>query len=345
MATARVFQVQVREVVRETAAACSFVLDPLTDDGALDYRPGQFLTVRVPADGASLARCYSMSSAPDLGEPPRITVKRVQGGVGSNWLCDNAVKGTVLDVIAPAGRFVPVSLDRDLVVYAGGSGITPIMSIVKAVMAAGTGRVAMLYANRDESSVIFAGELRALQERHPDRLFVTHWLESLSGVPTEDVLRQFAAPFPSRDVFVCGPGPFMESVRCGLTGPGSSGSPGRAVHIEEYRSLSGDPFGSGEPVPDEGGAAAEAVIRLNGDEHTVRWPENNRLLDVLLAAGMDVPYSCREGSCSACACILLEGEVAHDANTILEEQDLEDGVILPCQARALTERVVVSYDH
>lgn len=341
-------RVRVAEVIAETADARSLVLQPVdpADAGRLAHRPGQFLTLRVPTpDGGRTARCYSLASSPEAGEPPKITVKRVAGGIGSNWICDEVGAGTELEVLRPGGTFTPASLDEDLLLFAGGSGITPVMSILKSVLHAGTGRVALVYANRDERSVIFRDELAALTARHPDRLHVVHLLESVQGLPTPAVLRALAAPLTDRRAFVCGPGPFMDAVSATLAG---LGVPSGRVHVEKYASLTGDPFAEPEPSPAgpaEGAGPAGAVeVTLDGATTTVDWPAGATLLDTLLAAGLEAPYSCREGACSACACRVLAGEVDMARNEVLEKEDLDDGYVLACQATARTPRVTVSYD-
>ncbi|MFA1551007.1 2Fe-2S iron-sulfur cluster-binding protein [Actinomadura chokoriensis] len=330
---------RVVEVVHETADAHSLVLEPAEGDrDRFTYRPGQFLTVRVPAGDGWAARCYSLCSSPLTDDRLKVTVKRVAGGLGSNWICDNVASGDVLEVLRPAGTFTPASLDDDLLLVAGGSGITPVMSILKSCLAGGSGKVALLYANRDERSVIFADELRELTERHPERLTVVHLLESVQGLPTPAVLRSLAAPYTGRQAFVCGPEVFMDLVT------GTFTDLGVRVHVERFFSLEGDPFEEPEEAAEDTGDAGEIEVEMDGETRTVPWPKSERLLDALLRAGVDAPFSCREGSCSACACVVQEGEVTLDANTVLDEQDLADGLILACQARPVTDRLKITYD-
>ena len=183
-------KVPVAGVIRETDDASSLVLDvPASLAGAFAYSPGQFITVRVPSDQTgSVARCYSLCSSPHAGDLPAITVKRKAGGYASNWILDNVTAGTVLDVLPPAGTFCPRSLDGDCLLFAAGSGITPVISILKSVLAAGRGRVALVYANRDERSVIFSGELRRLaaSAEGEGRLVVLHWLDALQDAAEID---------------------------------------------------------------------------------------------------------------------------------------------------------------
>jgi 3-ketosteroid 9alpha-monooxygenase subunit B len=337
-------RVRVVEVVRETADAHSLVLEP--EDPAnfpLDYRPGQFLTVRVPSEReGGAARCYSLSSSPHCAERLKITVKRTVGGYGSNWLCDNAVEGSVLEVLRPSGTFSPKSLDGDLLLLAGGSGITPVMSILKSVLSSGTGAVALVYANRDEASVIFRDELITLTKEHPERLTVVHWLESVQGLPSAAGLRALTAPYAGREVFVCGPGPFMDLAVSSLA---QAGVPGDRLHVERFTSLTGDPFaGTVEVELPTDGPVTTVDVELDGEKSTVSWPAGVKLLDALRAAGLDAPFSCREGACSACACMVLEGEVTLEHNEVLDDNDLADGLILACQALPVTERLSITYE-
>ncbi|WP_310739561.1 ferredoxin--NADP reductase [Microbispora sp. H10830] len=336
-------RVRVVEVIRETADAHSLVLEPAGGDAArLAYKPGQFLTIRVPTtrpEGA--ARCYSLSSSPVCDDKLKVTVKRTRGGYGSNWICDNVAEGDVLEVLRPSGLFTPASLDEDLLLLAGGSGVTPVMSILKSCLRGGTGAVVLVYANRDESSVIFRDELVALAAEHGDRLTVVHWLESVQGLPTAAGLAGLTRPYAGREAFVCGPGPFMDLAVDVLT---RHGTPPERVHVEKFESLATDPFAETEVVLDSAGPTSTVEVELDGETRTLAWPRGNKLLDVLLRAGLDAPFSCREGSCSACACVLLEGEVELEHNTVLDRQDLADGLILACQAIPLSDRLKVTYD-
>jgi len=188
-----VLELQVADVVAETDDARCLVFK--VPDGAqipaqrLAYAPGQFLTLRVPSDRTgSVARCYSLCSSPFTDDALTVTVKRTEGGYASNWLCDHAHPGMKLHVLAPSGTFVPPTLDADFLLVAAGSGITPMMSICTSALIEGGGKVVLLYANRDENSVIFGTALRDLAAKYPDRLTVVHWLESVQGLPTAGAL-------------------------------------------------------------------------------------------------------------------------------------------------------------
>ena len=333
------YQVPVAKVIRETGDASSLVLDvppQLADTFA--YGPGQFITVRVPSDQTgSVARCYSLCSSPHTGDLPAITVKRTAGGYASNWILDNVAAGTVLDLLPPAGTFCPPSLDGEFLLFAAGSGITPVISILKSVLAAGRGRVALVYANRDDQSVIFADELRKIATSAGGRLTVMHWLDSVQGTPAAAAIATMAQPYATWEPYVCGPDPYLTVVRAAL---GQLGVPAKRIRTERFLSLAENPF---EDTPTTGGVAATLSVELDGATRVLPWPAGARMLDVLVAAGLEAPYSCRQGICGACACHLTGGEVEMAHNEVLEEADLADGYILACQAVPLTPDVSITY--
>jgi 3-ketosteroid 9alpha-monooxygenase subunit B len=334
-------RVRVREIVRETDDACSVVLDaPARAD--FSYQPGQFLTLRLPAEGGHVGRCYSLCSSPHVDDELRIAVKRVREGLGSNWINDTLAVGDEIECLPPSGVFVPKSFDDDLLLFAGGSGITPVLSILKSALAIGSGQVVLVYANQHERSVIFGDRLRELADTHPDRLHVVHWLESVQGLPSRPLLRAFIKPYSAYTAFLCGPSPFMETVTHALR---DCGVPPARIHIERFQSLTGDPFTvqSTATRADERGETTRLTVELDGETHEFDWPRHTKLLDFLLAQGVKAPYSCRLGQCSACACILDDGEVKMLTNEILEREDLDEGYVLGCQSLPLTDVVKIRY--
>lgn len=361
----RSFDLRVVAVVQETPDASSFSFE--APEGARDlfaYRPGQFLTLAVPTvDGEPVvARCYSLSSSPYDDGPLTVTVKRTAGGYASNWLCDNLRVGSTLRALPPSGLLTPSDLDADLLLLAGGSGITPIISILRSALVRGSGRIALLYANRDAPSTIFARELAALAASHPERLHVVHWLESDRGLPSAQGVRAFAEPFACADAFVCGPEPFMDLAMTVLR---ELGLPRERRHREKFLSLRGNPFGdAGEQAAaareleeaDEGAGSDDAVegrppaltrveITLEGSTYTFDdWGPTTRLIEHLESKGLAPPFSCREGQCSTCAVRLLEGEVKMLANEVLDDEDLEDGIRLACQSLPVTDLVRAEYE-
>ncbi|GAA4825621.1 2Fe-2S iron-sulfur cluster-binding protein [Nocardioides caeni] len=359
------FVLDVVGVVEETADAKSISF--AVPEGAAEkfaYTPGQFLTVAVPSDQTGLAaRCYSLSSSPHDGGPLTVTVKRTADGYASNWICDNLAVGDTLRVLPPSGIFTPKDINADLLLFGGGSGVTPIMSITRTALVEGAGRIVVFYANRDERSVIFADELTRLAAEHPDRLQVIHWLESVQGLPTQEQMKAFARQYAGFDSFVCGPAPFMKMVTSVLK---ELEVPRELRHQEKFVSLGGNPFGDVAEIQaaeeeiaaaesDDDAAAADAFgdlpagpvkleVELDGEEHTFDdWDPRTKMLDFLESKGVKAPYSCREGECSACAIRLVEGDVKMIHNDVLDKDDLEDGIRLGCQALPLTDTVKVSY--
>ncbi len=361
------FDLKVVDVVEETADAhsISFEVPPGAEE-QFAYKPGQFLTLAVPSDRTGVAaRCYSLCSSPVGGGPLTITVKRTEDGYASNWICDHLREGDTIRSLPPSGIFTPASLSADLLLFAGGSGVTPVMSITRTALQQGTGRIVVFYANRDERSVIFAGELSRLAADYPERLVVVHWLESVQGLPSQEQLKAFAAGYPSYDAFVCGPAPFMKLTVAALKG---LGFPRERRHQEKFVSLGGNPFGDlhdqevaeheiEDAERDEDDAAQDAAahegqpqgpvrleVELDGQEYAFDdWAPGTKLLEHLESKGVKAPYSCREGECSACAVRLLEGEVKMLNNDVLDDDDLADGIRLGCQALPVTDVVRVTY--
>lgn len=338
-----VLELTVVEVVQETEEAVSIVFD--VPERSLDtcrYRPGQFLTLRVPSEHTPAARCYSLSSSPHLDDRLVVTVKRTIGGYASNWLCNNARPGLTLASLPPSGRFSPGSLDADLLLIAAGSGITPLMSILTSALLGGSATVYLFFANADRGTVIFGSDLDDMMIEFPDRLFVDHWLESEDGRPTVDALVQRLGAYHRYDAFVCGPGPFMDVATSALELIGTP--PGR-IHVERFRSLSGDPFVDIDARSDaEATEPAGLEIDRGGERTTLRWPRNRTLLDVLLGQGLNAPYSCREGECSACAVRVVDGEVRMIRNQTLVDADIRLGLTLACQALPVSDHVGIAFD-
>jgi len=335
-------RLRVAAVVAETAEACSLVFDVPADlAGAFEYQPGQFLTLRVPSErDGSVARCYSLCSSPLTGDPLTVTVKQTPEGYASRWIATHVAAGTELDVLPPAGMFVPRSLDDDILLLAAGSGITPAMSILKSVLAGGTGRVVLVYANRDERSVIFGSALRELAAWAGSRLLVVHWLDVLQGLPAGPQLAPLVRPYAGYQIFASGPDPFLSAVR---EAAGAVGVPPRTVRVERFLSLQHNPFDAAA-APELAGVAATLRVTLDGETRALGWPAGVRMLDLLIDADLDPPYSCREGICGACACQLTGGKVEMVSNEVLDDADLADGYILACQSVAVTPEVSVTYE-
>ena len=326
----------VTDVVDETADARSFVLDvPAPLAATFAYVAGQFCTFRAMLDGQPVERCYSMSSSPDTGEPLTVTVKRVPGGRMSNWMNDALRPGDAIDVLPPAGRFVLRDADTPIVAYAGGSGITPVLSIVKTALATTSREVRLVYANRDRGSVIFAGALAALCSRFGDRLSVRHHLDAEGGLLDAVACAAFAGDRAHADFYVCGPAPYMDVVAAGLEL--HDVDRGR-IFVERF-----DPGGDATPLA-VASDTESLVIRLDGRRHTIAYESGDTVLEAARRAGLGPRFNCQSGSCATCMAFLDEGAATMRHNDALTADEVAEGWILTCQAVPTSRTVVVDYD-
>jgi 3-ketosteroid 9alpha-monooxygenase subunit B len=337
---------RVAEVIEETHDAKSFVLEvPASLAPTFRCRAGQFITFRIPWNDFRIARCYSLSSSPELGEPLKVTVKRVDGGRMSNWLNDRVKPGDRLDVRPPAGAFLlRDDPGRPLCLFAGGSGITPVISLIKTALASTRRRIRLVYANREARSVIFEAELGELGRRHPDRLSVHHHLDDRSGLLGPAPLAALVRGFEDADFYVCGPTPYMDAVEAALE---SLGAERPRVHFERFVSAVDPDRRSAAPGPAPSPAdGLPRAFRLTFESrtHEVPYLPGKTLLECAKAAGIEPPFSCEEGYCSCCMALLRAGKVEMAANEALSARDLAAGFVLTCQARPLTPEIWVDYD-
>lgn len=342
MSQSNYFDLPVAAVIQETHDACSFEFDvPQALQSDFKYRPGQFLTLRIPWQDDWLPRCYSLSSSPYEAERLRVTVKRVDDGRGSNWLCDTIKAGDTVQVLKPAGVFVPKDLDQDFLLFAGGSGVTPVLSILRSALTQGTGRIRLLYANRDERSVIFKETLKELAAEFPERLQVIHWLDSVQGHTSPRQLARMAEGMPEAQVFVCGPEPFMQCVEQAMKLAGISG---KSVHVERFVSLPGESETHIETVVEhEGSKATHLTVELDGETREIECETGEVLLAAMQREGMKPPHSCLVGSCATCMCTLVSGDVDLLANEALDGDELAEGWTLACQAVATSDKVHLKF--
>lgn len=345
------FPLEVSDVVTETDDAITISLRiPEELNDVFTFTAGQFLTVAIPSDRTGLvARCYSLSSTPHSGLH-QITVKRTPKGYASNWLCRNLKPGHTLRVLPPNGVFTLRDPSQDLLLFAAGSGITPVISIARTALEKGEAQVVLLYANRDARSVIFAAALRELTEKYAPRFLIIHWLESVQGLPGKPQLQALAQRFPAYNAFVCGPAPFMQAAIDALR---VAGFPRSRRHQEKFITLDNNPFDTAvgnTPVSSDrntmtgSGMAFTIEVEISGKKHVFDdWHDDQVLLEYLESKGIDVPFSCREGQCSACACVLLEGEMRMKHNEVLDEEDIADGVRLACQSLPVAGKIRIEY--
>ena len=325
--------------------------------GEFRFTQGQHLTLRHTLDGVEQRRSYSICSGVDDGEL-RVGVRKVPGGVFSSWLHANLKAGDTLYVMTPEGRFfVPLAPAeaRHYLGIAGGSGITPILSIMKTVLAAEPlAHFTLIYANRRQRSTMFMEELEDLKNRYLTRLVLHHVFSQeqmdsplQTGRLTRDKLAEFLGPLidpASIDhAFICGPHGFNDEAEAALV---AAGVPTEHVHIERF----GIPVPAGTvPARQEArpGDAPEAHVTIvrDGIAREIEFhAADGNILDAAAAAGLEVPFSCKSGVCCTCRAKLIEGEVRMERNFALEKHEVAAGFVLTCQSHPLTERVTLSFD-
>jgi ring-1,2-phenylacetyl-CoA epoxidase subunit PaaE len=354
--TPKFHRLSVDDLRRESADAISMsfaVPEELAEDYA--FTPGQYLTLRTTLDGEEVRRSYSICSGPDDREI-RIAVKKVDGGAFSSWALDELKSGDQLDVMTPTGRFgVAHSPDeaRIHVGFAAGSGITPIMSIIRGVLAREPkSRFFLFYGNRATSGILFRQALEDLKDRFMGRLSVFHVLSQeeqdlpiLHGRLDRDkvaVLLRSMVPAAAIDhLFICGPVAMSEEIAATCEELGVSAD---RVHVERFVSgLGGKPRPKTVIAPEAPPKAIASLI-VDGKRRDVPVADGEAILDAALRAGVDLPYACRGGMCSTCRARIVEGETQMDVNYSLEPWELQAGFVLTCQAHPISDRVVVDYD-
>ena len=342
-ATASCVELCVANVIDETHDSRSLVFEiPAELAERFRYRPGQFLSFKIPYAGHVLTRSYSLASSPDSDREHKVTIKRVEDGRISNWMNDQVEAGTRLMVVPPAGTFVLNDSDCGIVLFGGGSGITLVISIIKSALAATRRSMKLIYANRDVRSIIFKAELDELVRTHPDRLKVVHRLDEVDGFLDRDDVKRHVGSEVESDFYLCGPGPLMAIVEEALR---ELHVDHELVHVERFVSppdpglhVEGAiPEVSDESVPDT------ITIVLDGETREVPYQTGEKILRAVRAAGLDAPYSCEEGYCSCCMAKLAAGEVKMDTNDCLPKGLLDEGWVLTCQARCVSGKIRIEY--
>ncbi|HZU80148.1 MAG TPA: ferredoxin--NADP reductase [Acidimicrobiales bacterium] len=332
--------IRVAEVVQETADAVSLVLEVPTElADVFAYEPGQFCNLRVAVDGEPQMRCYSMSSAPVMDEAMQVTVKRVPGGIVSNWIVDRVRDGDTVELSPPTGFFQLTDTAGPFVAFAAGSGITPVLSLVKTALVTTSRVVRLHYANRDAQSVIFDTTLSELETRYPDRLTVVRTFDVEHGLLTADAVTAFADE-SARDgeFYLCGPGPYMEVVEQGL---GILRVEAERIRIERFAQT--DLRMGAPPAAPEPAQATRVTIELDGRTDVTDHRAGTTILQTARQMGMAPPFSCESGSCATCMARIVEGSVSMFVNNALTPEEVEEGWILTCQSVPTSAAVRVVY--
>jgi len=346
---------KVIDVVRETPDAVSVAFEvPPALKADYKYKQGQYLTLKFNIKGEELRRSYSICSSPVDENELRVAIKKVKDGRVSTYINDNLKAGDVIEVMTPMGNFfteMNAANKKNYILFGGGSGITPMLSILKTVLKSEPlSRVTLFYGNNDESSIIFKKQIEQLAVANADRLNVIHVLntapnghpEKLKGMMTKEknieLVKDYVDMSADNEYFICGPGPMMENVVNALK---EIKIPEPKVHIEYFTA----PVNPDEVKPSaDVTSGASATIVIDGDEHAVTLQDNETILEAAMRIGLDAPYACQGGSCCTCRALLEEGKVDMAVNYALSASEVKQGFILTCQSRPTTDKVVVNYE-
>lgn len=340
------FKVKVKEVIRETSDAVSLVLD----FPKINYKAGQFLTLNFNIKGQSIQRSYSLSSSPALDELPTITVKKVHNGIVSSYINDQISVGIELASFAPIGNFFiepKASNARQVVMFGAGSGITPLMSMIKTLLALEpSSKVALVYCNSNENSIIFQESLIKLERLYPNRFQVIHILSKpskdwvgLEGRVSSEMILQLIEQIPviypiKAEYYLCGPDGFMEIVKKGLS---LLKVPSSNIFFESFNLVEAK----------ESGATidSEVTIKYRKSTYVIKVPAGKTILEAAQSAKVNIPYSCQGGVCSACMGKCISGKVkVSDEQAALSSSEIDNGYILTCLGFALTPTVEIVID-
>lgn len=353
---ARFHQLTVTDVHKTIRDAIVVSLKPADDDD-FDFIQGQYLTFRQDFDGTEVRRSYSICSGKDDGVL-QVGIKKVDGGAFSTWANDNLAPGMTLEAMAPMGNFhTPITPEvaKNYLGFAGGSGVTPVLSILKTVlMREPQSTFTLVYANRGVNTIMFREELEDLKNRFMQRLTIIHILESdaqdidlftgrVDGPKCAALFANWIDINSIDTAFICGPEPMMLAIADALRTHGlgddqikfelfASGQPGRLQRKAQSKDAAAR------------AKSTQAVVTMDGAARSFTMDKDQTVLEAALENALDAPFACKAGVCSTCKCKVLEGEVEMVANHALEDYEVEQGYILSCQSFPISDRIVVDYD-
>jgi ring-1,2-phenylacetyl-CoA epoxidase subunit PaaE len=355
-------KLKIASINRETADSVSVAFDiPAHLQSQYQYIPGQYLTLKLNINGEQVNRSYSFCSSPAWNEPMTIAVKEVSGGKASTFINRNLKVGDEIDVMEPMGNFhspLNSNNEKHYILFGGGSGITPLFSILKSVLVAEPkSRITLFYGNRDEQSIIFKEKLQDLVNQNPNRLKVVHILDKPSSFTNYNgfVVKEMALKllrentnlnFTHAEFFICGPTPMMKETESALN---ELGIPKQHIHIEYFTAKADEDktaatVGTSTPSAEPFTGKAKVKLIYDGNEVEFEMNENETVLNAALDAGYDPPYSCMVAACCTCRAKLMEGNVVMDDRESLTDGEIAKGYVLTCQSHPKTNVVVLNYD-
>ena len=343
-------KISVKEVRNETKDAVSIALDiPEGLKKEFQYQSGQYITIKHVINGEDVRRAYSLSSSPNEDDF-RIAVKKIEDGRMSSFLNEKLNNGDVLDIMPPSGNFLIKNLKSTVVGFAAGSGITPIISMLKTVLVSG-GNFTLFYSNKDTNNVIFKEELNALQNTYPSN-FKLHYIYSrenignplLEGRLNKEkctlLIKEELELLKADGFYMCGPEEMVLNISASLSEFGVNKD---KIHFELFTTPTLQKE-SEKPVSDFSGTSSVKVIMDGEDFEFDLKNDGDYVLDAAMNAGADVPFSCKGAVCCTCKAQVLEGKATMDMNYSLSDEEVAEGFILTCQARPASKHLVIDYD-
>ena len=345
----RYLSLKIKKIKKETSQATTIVFErPFPE---FNYKPGQYLTLIVPFEGKMVRRTYSLCSSPYSDEDLAITIKKISGGSISNWIPEILKVGDVVEVMEPMGSFttkIDPEQKRKIILFAGGSGITPLISIAKSVLFSEPGsEVMLIYQNRNQESIIFREALNKMAIDNPTRFRIknilsrpgTGWV-GLEGRLSESLIKDILSnEETSGDVefFLCGPASMMDTIEKTLE---TMGIEKRRIKRESFISGSTDITGTRENIKDDL-IVREVTVLYEGEEYRYTVEPDSTILESGLDQNIDLPFSCQSGMCTTCRGKLITGKVRMEDSDGLSDEELANGYILPCVSHPLTDDVKV----
>ena len=338
----RYFSLKIKEVRKETTDTNTLIFEK--PERHFNYQPGQFLTLILPIKGKEVRRSYSLCTSPHTDEFPAITVKRVEAGKVSNYLNDHMKNGDIFNVMEAAGHFVPKLKEgqaKKYILFAGGSGITPLISIIKSILKIESeSKITLVYQNRNENSIIFKGDLEQIKAAYPGRFTQIDVLSQPDGVwdgyrgrmdaaMASDILLDISGnKISAAEYYLCGPTGYMQTILDTLI---EFEVPENQLYKESF--YSGEPKSKSiEPVKTDEHEYDVKII-LDGEEYDVHVQQDKTILEAALDQDIDMPFSCQSGLCTACRGKLLHGSVDMAEDAGLSEEEINEGYILNCVSR------------
>ncbi|MCB9246618.1 MAG: ferredoxin--NADP reductase [Flavobacteriales bacterium] len=351
------YRLKVDRIIRETPDAVSIrFLVPPPLKSVFTYKAGQYLTLRMEINGEDVRRSYSVCESPLIDPMPSVAVKEVEGGKMSTYLNRQLKEGDLIEAMAPMGNFTlePQTKEkRHVVLYGGGSGITPLKSILKTVLEfEKQSGVTLLYANRNESSIIFHSELEEYASRYPDRLKIVYALDNppanwsgYSGMLNPDLISDFLKKLPAPasicEHYICGPAPMMKMIETTLE---YAGVGRQHIHLEYFTAVEKTDQADNESIEDGELVTRTIQVEVFGQKKQITVEPDQSVLEAAQDAGMDPPYSCTVGVCTTCRARLRSGRVHMDEREGLSDAEIEEGYVLTCQSHPLTDDVDLVYE-